>query len=128
MGRGPQYHRDEDTAKRVKAMAINATPHKVIAKIIRCTDKTLRKHYRAELDQGLIEANMLVMNSLFKNATIHNNVAAQKFWLERRAGWIETTVVENVGKDSGSIKTEVIVTSPEEGSKLYKKLAGGDVD
>jgi hypothetical protein len=48
--------------------------------------KTLRKHFRTELDLAAIDANANVARSLYKKA-IDGDVAAQTFWLERRAGW-----------------------------------------
>lgn len=47
--------------------------------------KTLRRAFRTELQAGYAEANAYVANALFENATRHNNVAAQIFWLKNRA-------------------------------------------
>ena len=57
------------------------------------TPVTLRKHYRAELDKGQLEANAKVGASLFKNATTPTETypggipVAQLFWLKCRARW-----------------------------------------
>jgi len=56
--------------------------------------KTLRKHYREELDRGALEANTNVAQTLYKMATSGNNPAATFFWLKCRAGWKERPVVE----------------------------------
>jgi hypothetical protein len=50
--------------------------------------KTLRKHYRQELDDGTIEANASVAKSLYQSA-ISGNILATIFWLKCRAGWKE---------------------------------------
>ena len=54
--------------------------------------KTLRKHYRRELDTAHIRANAAVANRLFKRATT-DSVAAGIFWLKAQAGWRETQVI-----------------------------------
>ena len=59
--------------------------------------KTLHKHFRRELDTGMIEANVRVAQALYTNATKHNNVAAQIWWTKTRMGWKDTSVVENNG-------------------------------
>ncbi|MDE3023332.1 MAG: hypothetical protein KGI54_16035 [Pseudomonadota bacterium] len=53
--------------------------------------KTLRKHYRNELDTGNIVVNSKVAQSLYKKATGDGigSVAAAIFWLKVRAGWKE---------------------------------------
>jgi hypothetical protein len=51
--------------------------------------KTLRKHFRDDLDRGSVEATAKVAQSLFHLATIEKNVAAAIFWMKARAGWRE---------------------------------------
>jgi hypothetical protein len=53
--------------------------------------KTLRKHYRDELDMGATKANAQVAGFLFNSAK-NGNVSAQIFWLKTRARWRETPV------------------------------------
>src|SRR5580698_2357355 len=48
--------------------------------------KTLRLHYREELDLGQVEANATIAGALYKKAK-EGHVDAQKFWLTNRAGW-----------------------------------------
>ena len=72
--------------KKVHVFAGVGTPHDDIAKVVGCTAKTLRKHFRDELDGAAIETNARVAGFLFASAK-EGNVAAQKFWLEHRAGW-----------------------------------------
>lgn len=55
--------------------------------------KTLRKHFRAELDSGHTKADTMVARGLFKNATTPTGTfpggipVAQIFWLKTRARW-----------------------------------------
>ena len=49
-----------------------------IAKIIGCAAKTLRRHFRDELDRGVAEANATISGSLF-GAAKGGNVTAQIF-------------------------------------------------
>jgi hypothetical protein len=48
--------------------------------------KTLRRHFRTELDRAAIEANAQVAQSLYQQATSGKNVAATIFWLKTRGG------------------------------------------
>lgn len=50
--------------------------------------KTLRKHYRDELDNGMVKANVLAAQKLFEKVR-EGNLAACIFWLKARAGWSE---------------------------------------
>jgi hypothetical protein len=59
--------------------------------------KTLRKHFRHELDVGAVEANAKVAEALFANATRHNNVAAQVWWTKSRMGWRSVTDLSVTG-------------------------------
>lgn len=55
--------------------------------------KTLRKHFRHELDSGHTKADTVVAQGLFKNATTATKAfpggipLAQIFWLKTRARW-----------------------------------------
>jgi len=59
-----------------------------IARIVKCSPKTLRKRCRDDLDCGAAEANAIVSNCLFAAAK-GGNIAAQIFWLKSRARWRE---------------------------------------
>lgn len=70
--------------------------------------KTLEKVFRAELDQGMVEANGHVAQALFKKAVGGGaqSVTAAIFWLKCRAGWKPVEGVELTGKDGKPIQTE----------------------
>lgn len=82
----------EVTRGQVDAMAGVGVRHDEIAKYLDIDPKTLRKHYRRELDTAHIRANAAVANRLFKRATT-DSVAAGIFWLKAQAGWRETQVI-----------------------------------
>jgi len=49
--------------------------------------KTLRKHFRDELDRGRIGADIKVGKTLYGMATSGKRLSATIYWLTRRAGW-----------------------------------------
>ena len=77
-------------------MAGYGIPETDIARVLGIDPKTLRKHYREELDIGHVKANAKVAESLFRKATgdDRQSVTAAIFWLKTRAGWKETSVHE----------------------------------
>ena len=77
-----------ETRSNVKALASVGTTQEHIAIYLGIDVKTLRKHYRRELDTSLIIANSNVAKSLYKNAN-DGNVTAQIFWLKTKGGWSE---------------------------------------
>jgi|SRR5579862_8550318 len=74
--------------------------------------KTLRKHFREELDHGRIGANIRVAKTLYTMATSGKNLSATMFWLERRAGWRLKAPRET---QSTVIPKFVVASSPTEG-------------
>ena len=60
--------------------------------VLEIDPKTLRKHYRDELDTGQIKATAKVAEFLFRRATTEGPqaVTAAIFWLKTRGGWRET--------------------------------------
>ena len=86
----------------VKAFAAYGVQQDEIAKYIEIDPKTLRKHFRRELDVGSIEATSKVAQSLYK-AAMSGNVGAAIFWMKARGGWREKHDIEITGKDGGPI-------------------------
>jgi hypothetical protein len=79
----------------VKSMAGLGICHEDIAKRVGIrSPKTLRKHFREELDFGSVEANYTVGRALFKMATSGACPAATIFWMKTRAGWREKPTFE----------------------------------
>lgn len=84
-----------ETRSQVKAMAAFGIRQEDIAAYLGITDKTLRVHYREELDKGAIEATVKVAESLFRQATKEGNTAAAIFWMKSRAGWSEKQIIQH---------------------------------
>ena len=82
--------------KQVEAMAGYGVPEADIAGVIGVDAKTLRKHYREELDHGHVKANAKVAENLYRRATGEGReaVTAAIFWLKTRAGWKETQITQ----------------------------------
>jgi hypothetical protein len=74
--------------RQVEAMAAYGIPEEDIARVVGIDPKTLRKHYREEIDLGSVKANAQVAGFLFNSART-GNVTAQIFWLKTRARWKE---------------------------------------
>src|SRR5205085_6386008 len=89
---GRRSHKPDAASRRqVEAMAAYGIPEIDIARVVGVDPKTLRKHYRDELDMGETKANAQVAGFLFNSAR-SGNVSAQIFWLKTRARWRETPV------------------------------------
>jgi hypothetical protein len=58
-----------------------------IAAVLSIDEKTLRRHFRRELDTGATEANMRVAQSLYDMAVRDRIPAAAIWWTKARMGW-----------------------------------------
>lgn len=101
---GAMFVPTDEQRRMVKVMSGFGIPQPDVASQIGIDAKTLRKHFREELDRGMTEANMRVAQSLFTMATTGSNVAAAIFWMKARAGWRE--------------KHEVVVSTEDEMAHL----------
>src|SRR5918993_1517942 len=80
---------DPAMRRQVETMSAYGIPEADISRVVAIDPKTLRKHYRDELDLGETKANAQVAGFLFNSAR-NGNVSAQIFWLKTRARWKET--------------------------------------
>jgi hypothetical protein len=80
---------DPAQRRQVETMSAYGIPADDISRVVGIDPKTLRKHYRDELDLGTTKANAQVAGFLFNSAR-NGNVSAQIFWLKTRAQWKET--------------------------------------
>ena len=80
-------------------MTAYGVPELNIASVVGIDPKTLRKHYRHELDNGQVKATAKVAESLFRKATSEGpqSVTAAIFWLKTKGGWRETSQDHRVG-------------------------------
>ena len=101
-GRKPYEPTDKDRMQ-VEAACGYGLTHERIAALIGIDPKTLRKHFRTELDVGAAKADAAVARSLFENATKFNNVTAQIWWTKSRMGWADRLAIEHTGKDGEAL-------------------------
>jgi hypothetical protein len=101
----PPHEPSKEGRELVKLHATVGTPQDVIAGLLGIDPKTLRKHYREELDHSLAQANAVIGGSLFNKAKA-GDIAAQIFWMKTRARWRETNVVEHTGPEGGPVQID----------------------
>jgi hypothetical protein len=91
----PKLNPSEAQRKKVKSLSAVGIPQEEIARQIGVrSPKTLRKHFRHELDRGVTEANANVAGALY-NKALEGDTAAMKFWLMCRGNWRPGPVFEN---------------------------------
>jgi hypothetical protein len=91
----PRLKPTEEQRRMVKSMAAMGIRQDEIARKLEIrSPKTLRVHFRDELDRGATDANYNVANALYKQAMEGSTVAAI-FWLKTRAGWRERSVPDH---------------------------------
>ena len=112
----PAFKPTDEQREQVIALSSNGLPHIQIAQIIGCAPKTLRKHFRDELNLGKIQANAKVAGALYQLA-LEGNVKAQTFWLKTVGGWQETGNVE--------IVSEGVLGTINRAQRIYSILFGG---
>lgn len=96
---GRRAHRPDERGRRqVEALAAYGVPETDIARVVGIDPKTLRKHYRDELDLGATKATAKVAEFLFRKGTTEGPqcVTAAIFWMKTRGGWRETPQAHEV--------------------------------
>ena len=117
-GGKPEHIPTSITRELVIAHTRVGTRQDIIASIlgIKCC-KTLRKHYREELDHATSEANAIVGGALFNKAVNDNDTAAQIFWLKTRAGFSEKNSLDLISSDGSMTPTLIEIVAPDYQSK-----------
>jgi hypothetical protein len=103
----PKFKATHEQRKNVEAMAAYGIDEGKIACIIgdRGIDpKTLRKHFRHELDVGATKANAVVGQTGYQMATSGKHPAVTIFWMKCRMRWKEINVLQHSGPDGGPIE------------------------
>lgn len=97
----------------VKWLRIAGYREDKVAEAMGLDAKTLRKHYRDELDNAKAQTDAMVTNGLVLNAIggpkgawEKVNITAAIFYAKTQMGWKETTAFEHAGKDGAPIKIE----------------------
>lgn len=115
MSRNPHEPNDK-TRSEVEALSSFGIPQDDIAEYLGVNAKTLRKHYRDELDKSEVKANAKVGQFLFsaasgkaieKGANYSDCVRAAMFWAKTRMGW-----QENKGPENDQKPVTVVVNRP----------------
>ena len=75
------------------------TDQTTMARILGISPKTMRKHYRDELDISKAQANATIGGALFNKAK-GGDTTAMIFWMKTQARWRETSALELSGDDS----------------------------
>ena len=110
----PQFIPTNEQRGLVKSMAAMGIQHEHIAwKIGVRSPKTLRKHFREELDLGATEANYKVAKTLFQMATSGEHPAATIFWVKTRNGFREHPPLGG----ASAVPPPFIVAREQEGSQ-----------
>lgn len=107
----PRYEPTAADRNTVISMAACGFSHEQIARCIGSKgidDKTLRKHFRRELDTAMDQANAAVANKAFQLASTGAVPALTIFWLKTRLGWKETDRHELTGEGGGAISVTML--------------------
>jgi len=91
----PAYKPTDEERLLVEQMTAVGIPQESVAMVLRdgIDLKTLRKHFRRELDTAKIKANAKVGGTLF-NKIMNGDTTAAIFWAKTQMGWKETQVHE----------------------------------
>lgn len=100
----PAHEPTDATRQAVQLHATVGTPQETIAAVLGIDPKTLRLHYRDELDLSKARATATIGGALFNKAK-SGDTAAMIFWMKTQAGWRETTHIEHTGANKGPIQT-----------------------
>lgn len=85
----PQHAPTDQTRRQIEMMVAFGNTQDQICQIMGFSLPTLHKHYRAELDLGMVKASNAVAMNLWRQATKDDprSVRAAEIWLTNRAGW-----------------------------------------
>jgi hypothetical protein len=91
----PVFKPTDEERKLVEQMCAVGIPQESIALVVRdgIDDKTLRKHFRRELDTSKIKANAKVGGALF-NKAMAGDTSAAIFWAKTQMGWKEIQQID----------------------------------
>ncbi len=96
-------HKPTDEQKKlVETSAGLGLPHEQIGSLIGIDDKTLRKHYREQLDLGKAKASAQIAKTLFNKAQ-SGDTTALIWWTKAQMRWAETQKQEITGADGAPI-------------------------
>lgn len=109
-------------------VAFGLRQDEICSLIIHCgraiSKPTLAKHFRHELNQGSLKANVKVAANLYRIATSSEKgaVTAAIFWLKTRGGWKEVKGIELTGENGKPIKTQAAKPTKDVVKKIIQEL------
>jgi hypothetical protein len=92
----------EENKRIVETSAGLGLPHEQIGALIGIDDKTLRKHYRIELNVGKAKASAQIAKTLFSKAQ-GGDTTALIWWTKAQMRWAETQKQEITGADGAPL-------------------------
>lgn len=115
-GGRPPHKPTAENLRLCQTLSGYGVPQEEISRQIGIDLKTLRLHYRNELDAGVAQANAKVAEGLYKKALSDGPQAtsAAIFWLKTRAGWKETTTHEVSGEMIHKIERVIVSAQPKD--------------
>ena len=93
-----QHKPTDKTRKLVESSSGLGLPHESIACLVGIDDKTLRKHYRNELDMGKAKAHGQIAKTLYSKA-VGGDTTSLIWWTKTQMRWAETVKQEITGAD-----------------------------
>ena len=95
----PSFKPTDDERNLVEQMTACGIPQESQCLVIRdgIDDKTLRKHFRRELDTAATKANTKVAGTLFSKA-MGGDTAAMIWWSKTRMGWKDSSALQVTAK------------------------------
>lgn len=106
---GKEHIPTDESRKLVRSLSAVGIRYVDIAQKLEISDDTLVKHYKKELEDGRIDANASIGQTLFQQAK-DGNTSAAIFWLKTRAGWKETQAHEITGADGEALPLSIGIT------------------
>jgi len=110
-GGRPKYEPTEADRNTVRSMASQGVPHETIALCLGekgIDPKTMRKHFRRELDTAAAITNANIGTNVY-NAAMRGEAWACCFWLKCRAGWKDSAGPSAGGAGGGKTVQFVVV-------------------
>jgi hypothetical protein len=96
--RGLEHVPTEESRAKVIGFACAGFTQDQIANYFDIDDKTLRSHYRYELDKAKMEKTMILGNSLYKDA-LDGDKDSREFWLKCQGRWSYAKPPEDTDRD-----------------------------
>ena len=108
-----EHQPTDENRKLVESTSGLGLPHEQIAILVGIDDKTLRKHYRHELDVGKAKANGQIAKTLFSKA-MSGDTTSLIWWTKAQLRWSETVKNEVTGADGTPLQgIQVSFVKPE---------------